>query len=216
MSEDLTADDFPTASTITDGAKVLEIVGEPIPIVHDKEMPQLDGYCRQFIEMSPFLCLGTVGADGHIDMSPRGDPPGFVQALNDHTLLIPDRQGNQRVDSMVNILENPQIGLIFFLPGVAETLRIRGRVSITDDARLLEPLALNGKTPKLGFLVAIDQVFFQCAKALIRSKLWDPATPIERSEFPPFAQITRDQRRPDAKVEDIQAILEDNYKNELY
>ena len=156
MSEDLA-----TVSTITDEAKVREIVGEPIPIVQNKEMPQLDNYCRQFIEMSPFLCLGTVGADGHIDMSPRGDPPGFVQVLDDHTLLIPDRQGNQRVDSMVNIMENPNIGLIFFLPGVAETLRIRGRASITDDAKLLTPLALNGKTPKLGFLIAIDQVFFQ-------------------------------------------------------
>ncbi|MBT5456684.1 MAG: pyridoxamine 5'-phosphate oxidase family protein [Rhodospirillaceae bacterium] len=211
MSEDLA-----TVSTITDEAKVREIVGEPIPIVQNKEMPQLDNYCRQFIEMSPFLCLGTVGADGHIDMSPRGDPPGFVQVLDDHTLLIPDRQGNQRVDSMVNIMENPNIGLIFFLPGVAETLRIRGRASITDDAKLLTPLALNGKTPKLGFLIAIDQVFFQCAKALIRSRLWDPATPIDRSEFPPFAQITRDQRRPDAKIEDIQAIIDHNYTNELY
>ncbi len=210
------SEEFATASVITDAAKVREIIGEPIPIVQNKEMPQLDHYCRQFIEMSPFLCLGTVGADGHIDMSPRGDPPGFVQVLDDHTLLLPDRQGNQRVDSMVNIMENPHIGLIFFLPGVSETLRIRGRVSITDDAKLLGPLALNGKTPKLGFLIAIDQVFFQCAKALIRSKLWDPATPIDRSEYPPFAQITRDQRRPDAKVEDIQAIIDHNYENELY
>ena len=179
---------------ISDEARLREIVGEPIPIVRDKEMPRLDKYCRQFIEMSPFLCLGTVGADGHIDMSPRGDPPGFVQVLDDTTILIPDRQGNQRVDSMQNIIDNPRIGLIFFLPGVEETLRIRGRVSITSDSDLLGPLALNGKTPKLGFLIKIDQVFFQCAKALIRSKLWDPATPIKRSEFPPFAQITRDRK----------------------
>ena len=205
-----------TDMTVSDKATVREIVGDPIPIVRNKEMPRLDKYCRQFIEMSPFLCLGTVGADGHIDMSPRGDPPGFVKILDDRTLLIPDRQGNQRVDSMLNITENPQIGLIFFLPGIEETLRIRARVSITRDQELLGPLALNGKTPKLGFLVEIDQVFFQCAKALIRSKLWDPSTPIKRSEFPPFGQITRDQRRPDAKVEDIEAMLQDNYKNELY
>jgi len=201
---------------ISDEARLREIVGEPIPIVRDKEMPRLDKYCRQFIEMSPFLCLGTVGADGHIDMSPRGDPPGFVQVLDDTTILIPDRQGNQRVDSMQNIIDNPRIGLIFFLPGVEETLRIRGRVSITSDSDLLGPLALNGKTPKLGFLIKIDQVFFQCAKALIRSKLWDPATPIKRSEFPPFAQITRDQRRPDAEIAEVEAMIQENYKTQLY
>ena len=150
-------------------------------------------------------------------MSPRGDPPGFVQVLDDRTLLIPDRQGNQRVDSMLNITENSHVGLIFFLPGVEETLRIRGRVSITRDRELLDPLALNGKTPKLGLVVEIDQVFFQCAKALIRSKLWDPATPIKRSEFPSFAQISRDQRRPDATVEEVEAMqIQSGYRTRLY
>ncbi len=204
-------------TTVADKETVREIIGEPIPIVRNKEMPSLDKYCRQFIEMSPFLCLGTASADdGHIDMSPRGDPPGFVKVIDDRTMLIPDRQGNQRIDSMLNLTDNPQVGLIFFLPGVEETLRIRGRASITRDPELLEPLALNGKTPKLGLVVEIDQVFFQCAKALIRSKLWDPATPIKRSEFPPFAQITRDQRRPDAKVEDIEALIQESYTNQLY
>ncbi len=203
-------------TTVADKATVREIVGEPIPIVRNKEMPRLDKYCRQFIEMSPFLCLGTVGADGHIDMSPRGDPPGFVKILDDHSLLIPDRQGNQRVDSMLNITENPRVGLIFFLPGVEETLRIRGRVSITRDPDLLVPLALNGKSPKLGLLVEIDQVFFQCAKALIRSKLWDPATPIKRSEFPSIGQIVRDQRLPDATVEDIEAEIQRSNRTRLY
>ena len=201
---------------VADKATVREIVGEPIPIVRDKEMPRLDRYCCQFIEMSPFLCLGTAGVDGHIDMSPRGDPPGFVRILDDRTLLIPDRQGNQRVDSMLNITENPRVGLIFFLPGVEETLRIRGRVSITRDPKLLEPLALNGKTPKLGLVVEIDQVLFQCAKALIRSRLWDPATRIKRNEFPSFGQITRDQRRPNDKVEDIEAQIRESYRTRLY
>lgn len=211
-------DDVAVDTTVADKETVREIIGEPIPIVRNKEMPQLDKYCRQFIEMSPFLCLGTASAeDGHIDMSPRGDPPGFVQVLDDRTLLIPDRQGNQRVDSMLNITENSHVGLIFFLPGVEETLRIRGRVSITRDRELLDPLALNGKTPKLGLVVEIDQVFFQCAKALIRSKLWDPATPIKRSEFPSFAQISRDQRRPDATVEEVEAMqIQSGYRTRLY
>jgi PPOX class probable FMN-dependent enzyme len=209
-------DDSSIDTTVADKAAVREIVGEPIPIVRNKEMPRLDKYCRQFIEMSPFLCLGTVGADGHVDMSPRGDPPGFVKIIDDGTLLIPERQGNQRVDSMLNITENPRIGLIFFLPGVEETLRIRGRVTITRDPTLLEPLALNGKAPKLGLVVEIDQVFFQCAKALIRSKLWDPATRIKRNEFPSFGQIARDQRLPDAKVEDIEAEIQESYRDKLY
>jgi PPOX class probable FMN-dependent enzyme len=206
-----------TADTaVADKETLRDVVGEPLPIVVDKEMPRLDKYCRQFIEMSPFLCLGTAGADGHIDMSPRGDPPGFVKILDDRTLLLPERQGNQRVDSMHNLMDNPNIGLIFFLPGVEETLRIRGRASITRDSALLEPLALNGKTPKLGLMIEVETVFFQCAKALIRSKLWHPETPIARTDFPRFGQITRDQRRPDAKVEDIEAMLQDNYKTKLY
>ena len=210
-------DDVAVDTTVADKGTVREIVGEPIPVVRNKEMPRLDKHCRQFIEMSPFLCLGTVGADGHIDMSPRGDPPGFVEIIDDVTLLIPERQGNQRVDSMINITENPRVGLIFFLPGVEETLRIRGHVSITRDPNLLQPLALNGKTPKLGLVVEIDQVFFQCAKALIRSKLWDPATPIERGEFPSYAEIARDQRRPDATVEDVEAEqIEMGYRTRLY
>ncbi len=210
-------DDVAADTTVADKETVREIIGEPIPIVRDKEMPRLDEYCRRFIEMSPFLCLGTASAeDGHIDMSPRGDPPGFVQVIDDRTILMPDRQGNQRVDSMLNITGNPQVGLIFFLPGVEETLRIRGRASITRELALLAPLALNGKTPKLGLLVEIDTVFFQCAKALIRSKLWHKETPIERSEFPAFAQITRDQRRPDAKVADIEALIQESYRDQLY
>ncbi len=115
-----------------------------------------------------------------------------------------------------DIIDNPRVGLIFFLLGVEEALRIQGGVSITRDPELLAPLALNGKTPKLGLLVEIEQVFFQCAKALIRSKLWHKETPIERSEFPSFAQITRDQRRPDAKVEDIEALIQESYRDQLY
>ena len=205
-------------TTVTSRETVREIVGDPIPIVRNKEMAQLDKYCRQFIEMSPFMCLGTASVeDGHIDMSPRGDPPGFVKVIDNRTLLIPERQGNQRVDSMINITGNPHVGLIFFLPGVEETLRIRGRASITRDSNFLDPLAMNGKTPKLGLLVEIDQVFFQCAKALIRSKLWDPATPIKRSEYPSFAQITRDQRRPDATVEEIEELqTQSGYRTRLY
>ena len=209
-------DDVSVDTSVTTREAVREIVGDPIPIVRNKELPQLDRFCRQFIEMSPFLCLGTAGADGHIDMSPRGDPAGFVKIIDDNTLLLPERQGNQRVDSMINITENPNIGLIFFLPGVEETLRIRGHATITRDSALLEPLAMNGKTPKLGLIIAIDQVFFQCAKALIRAKLWDPQTPIKKSEFPSSAEITQG-RRPDMSVEEVQELQDKiGYRTRLY
>ena len=209
-------DDIAIDTTIADKETVREIVGDPIPIVRNKELPRLDQFCRQFIEMSPFLCLGTAGEDGHIDMSPRGDPAGFVKIIDDTTLLLPERQGNQRVDSMINIADNPNVGLIFFLPGVEETLRVRGRATITRDEALLEPLAMNGKAPKLGLIVEIDQVFFQCAKALIRSKLWDPATPVERGEFPTSAEITQG-RRLDMTVEEVEDLQEKaGYRTRLY
>lgn len=209
-------DDLTTETAVTEKEALRRIVGEPIPIVVNKEMPALDKYTRQFIEMSPFLVLGTAGADGHIDMSPRGDPPGFVRIIDDRTILIPDRQGNQRVDSMMNLTENPNVGIIFFLPGVDETLRIRGRAAITREAGLLAGMEVNGKAPKLGLLVAIDVVFFQCAKALIRSKLWHPETRIERGAFPSFGRITRDQRRPEAEVAEVEAQIEKAYRERLY
>jgi PPOX class probable FMN-dependent enzyme len=209
-------DDVSVDTSVTTREAVREIVGDPIPIVRNKELARLDRFCRQFIEKSPFLCLGTAGADGHIDMSPRGDPAGFVKIIDDSTLLLPERQGNQRVDSMINITENPNVGLIFFLPGVEETLRIRGHATITRDSALLEPLAMNGKTPKLGLIIAIDQVFFQCAKALIRAKLWDPQTPIKKSEFPSSAEITQG-RRPDMSVEEVQELQDKiGYRTRLY
>jgi PPOX class probable FMN-dependent enzyme len=209
-------DDLAVDTSVTDKETLREIIGEPLPIVANKEMPRLDRYCRQFIEMSPFLCLGTAAADGHIDMSPRGDPAGFVKIVDDRTIVIPDRQGNQRVDSMQNITENPNVGVIFFLPGVEETLRIRGRATLTRDAGLLSGMEVNGKAPKLGILVAIDAVFFQCAKALIRSKLWHPKTPIKRSEFPSFGQIARDQRRPHLTVEEVEGQIQESYRTRLY
>lgn len=207
--------DVPGA-VVTDKASLREIVGEPIPTAVDKVNTRLDKYCRQFIEMSPFLCIGTVAASGHIDMSPRGDPPGSIKYIDDTTLLIPERQGNQRADSMQNLLDNPRIGLIFFLPGVEETLRVGGTVTITRNPELLGPLTLNGKTPKLGLLVNVDFAMFQCAKALVRSKLWDPNTRIDRSEFPKYGQIVRDQRRPDSTVEELEAFIQDNYRTQLY
>ena len=199
-----------------DATELRAVIGEPIREIAEKEMPALDRHCRHFISLSPFLCIGTSGSDGGQDVSPRGDPPGFVHVIDDKTLLIPERPGNRRADTMSNILENPNVGIVFLLPGVEETLRVNGRASIVRDAKRLSQMVVNGKAPKLGIRVDIDQVFFHCAKALKRSKLWHPATPIERTAFPSYGQLVRDQRHPDAAVADVEAQIEKNYREELY
>lgn len=202
--------------SVTDAAKLSEIIGEPKPDIATKEMPALDSHCRHFISLCPFLCISTADAEGNQDVSPRGDPPGFVRVLDDRTILIPDRKGNRRVDTMRNILENANVGLLLMLPGVEEVVRINGKATLTDDRELLAGSAVNGSIPALGVIVKIDDVFFHCAKAVIRSKLWDPETPIARTEFPTYGEIVRDQRAPDSDPADINAGLQNDYKTRLY
>lgn len=152
-----------------------------------KVMPSLEKHSRRFLELCPFLVLATAG-----DASPKGDPPGFVRVLDDKTVLIPDRVGNNRVDSMQNVLADPRVALLCFLPGLNETLRINGRAEITTDPELLAPSAVRGKAPKTGLIVHIDEVFMHCANAVLRAHLWDPAHHIDRAQFPPIGQVYAD------------------------
>lgn len=195
-----------------------EAVGEPIPSIAEKEMPMLDKHARHFLSLSPILFISTVGVDGRADISPRGDPAGFVKVIDDRTILIPERPGNRRADTMSNIVENPNhsVALIFLLPGVEETLRASGRARIVDDPAALEDMAVRGKVPQLGILVEIDEVFFHCAKALKRARLWAPDTTIDRKEFPTLAQITRDQRESDTPLEEIEERIRESYEKRLY
>jgi PPOX class probable FMN-dependent enzyme len=201
---------------ITGQTDLRDLIGPAMPISATKEMPKLDAHCRRFIELSPFLCLGTMSAAGKADVSPRGDPPGFVRVLDDRTVLIPDRPGNRRVDSMMNIVEQPSVGIVFFVPGIEETLRLNGHASLLRDPALLAGMAVQGKAPKLAIRVEIHEVFFHCAKALKRSRLWDPASRIERKEFPSYGQIISDQRKPAMTVPQVEAFIDDNYRKELY
>lgn len=178
---------------ITSPTVLKTLYGEPGDRARRKVIPRLDAHCRKFIALSPFLVLSSAAADGKADVSPKGDPPGFVHVLDDQTLLIPDRAGNNRLDGMQNILENPHVGIIFMIPGVKETLRINGRARITTDPALLAPLAMEGKTPKTGLLVNVDEAFLQCPKALVRSRLWDAETQIERSLLPSMGEMMADQ-----------------------
>jgi len=202
--------------SVTDVEKLTGIVGEPGPLVANKEMFEMDGYFLQYLSLYPFLCISSADAEGYQDVSPRGDPPGFVKALDNRTVLIPDRKGDRRVDTMKNILENPKVSLILFVPGIEEVVRINGSAKITEDLALLAQCGVNGVVPPLGIVVELDSIFFHCAKAIKRSKLWDPGTPIHRTEFPPFGQIVRDQRMPNADVAEIEEKIQQEYKGRMY
>src|SRR5882724_1110709 len=158
-----------------------------------KQLSRLDKHCRDFIARSPFVVIASADPAGCCDASPKGDAPGFVRVIDEATLLIPDRLGNNRVDTLGNLVERPGIGVIFFVPGINETLRVNGRACITTDPALLEPLAVNGKVPRSGILVSADEIYFHCGKALIRSDLWNPEKQTRRSDFPSLGHILADQ-----------------------
>ena len=184
-------------------------------LAEGKVLTRLDDFCRDFIALSPFLVLASSDGDGNADASPRGDAPGFVQILDDRTLLIPDRRGNNRVDSFGNILAAPGVGLIFLVPGINETLRINGTAGITRDAALLEPLAAQGKVPTAGLLVAVREAFFHCGKALMRSKLWDASTQVERDRFPTLGRIIAVHTNA-IGVAEAESVMEEAYRTRLY
>ena len=166
---------------------------EPKPLAHQKVLPRLDEHCRNFIAISPFCVLTSVGADGMMDTSPRGDPPGFVAAPDERTLLLPDRPGNNQVDTLQNLVSNPEVGLLFFVPGMNETLRVSGTAEIVTDPETLAPLSVNGKLPLSALRVTVKETFLHCGRALIRSRLWDPAARIDRSSYPTYGRVVSDQ-----------------------
>lgn len=166
--------------------------GAPFPGAMVKAIDRIDPHARAFLERCPFVLLATRGAEG-ADCSPRGDAPGFVRVLDETTLLIPERPGNRRADSLVNVFEDPRIALLALLPGMNETLRVNGRAWVVDDAALLADSAVDGKVPKLGLWIHVEELFMHCAKALVRSRLWDAERHIDRATFPTLGRIILDQ-----------------------
>ena len=158
--------------TITSVDALREVIAPPHDVVLAKEIPELDDYCRDFISRSPFIVIATTDGNGSMDTSPKGDPPGFVQVLDDTTLAIPERPGNHRADTLVNLVHHPHIGVIFLIPGTRNTLRVRGTARIVRDVSLRETMAVNGKVPDLAIVVDVTLAYFHCAKCIIRSKLW--------------------------------------------
>jgi PPOX class probable FMN-dependent enzyme len=200
---------------VDDAEQLRSLVGEVHPLAERKVLDRLDRYCRDFIALSPFLVLATADAEGRADASPRGDGPGFVQVLDEKTLLIPDRRGNNRVDSYGNVLSAPGVGLIFFVPGINETLRVNGQARMTTEPALLQPLAMQDKVPKLGLIVAVEEAFFHCGKALIRSKLWAPEAQVERESFPTLGRIVAEQTKA-ITVAEAEANMTEGYRTRLY
>jgi PPOX class probable FMN-dependent enzyme len=201
--------DFP------DEAALRAHMGDVSAMAARKALPRLDRHGRAFIALSPFLVMATADADGKLDASPRGDPPGFVRVLDDTTLILPDRPGNNRVDSLSNLLANPHVGLIFFVPGIEETLRVNGTATIFTDPALLAESEVAGQVPRTGLRIAIDEVYFHCAKALKRSRLWDKDAQIPRSSFPSLGRIMADQLQ-EMSAEVAEERIETAYRTRLY
>jgi len=179
---------------ITDVETLEKLYGAPSGAAVEKEVDYLHPHYRKLIAASPFFVLATGGPDG-MDASPRGDAPGFVVVEDEKTLLVPDRRGNNRVDSLRNIVANPRVALFFLIPGIGETLRVNGRAEIRTDPALLERFSVEGKAPRSVLVVHVDTVFFQCARAIFRSRLWDPAGQVDRKSLPSTGTIVSDLTR---------------------
>lgn len=198
-----------------DARTLRERYGQPMERARLKSLPKLDKHCRNFISISPFVCLGTTGEDG-ADVTPRGDRPGFVQVLDDVTLAIPDWPGNNRLDSLMNIVANPHIGLLFLVPGVDETLRVNGTAEITIDAEVLARWEVNGRHPKSAIVVSVREAFLHCGKALIRSRLWHDDYKVNRNDLPSYGRMLKDQIEICDSAEEIEASVAQGYKERLY
>jgi hypothetical protein len=181
----------------------------------EKVINRFEKHSRNFIAHSPFLIIGSTREDGLSDVTPRGEEPGFVKIIDDTTLAIPDRPGNNRLDTMCNILERPGIGLIFLIPGMNETLRINGKAAICDDDELRDLFRVNNRLPATVLRVEVNEIYFHCAKALMRSRLWDEDTKIERSQFPSTGKMINDQIHADREIESQEDMIE-RYNKVLY
>jgi uncharacterized protein len=204
-----------TWSVVADLAELRELVGAPVKRVAEKVRAELHPLDRQWLAASPFCLVATAGADGTCDVSPKGDPPGFARVLDDRTIAIPDRPGNRRVDGFENVLANPHVGLIFLVPGRPDTLRINGSARLVRDAPFFDDLVVSGHRPRLALVVDVEEVFYHCSKAFLRSALWD-AESWAPDAVPSRARIARAIEQPTATIEELEAYYGTDYAENLY
>ena len=196
-----------------DETKLREVLGgQPAKLIREKIGDRLNPLTRQFVERSPFVVVASGRPDGGLDVSPRGDPAGFVRILDERTLLLPDRPGNKLADTLTNLLADDRIALLFLIPGVNDTFRVNGRARIVDDAELLGESEVEGKVPQLGILVKVEEAYTQCPKAFLRSELWNPERHIDRSELPSQGEILRAIADPELDIEEYDEARNDRYR----
>jgi PPOX class probable FMN-dependent enzyme len=200
---------------VADPAQLRDLVGAPTQRAAEKVRTSLHDIDRAWLAASPFCLIATSAADGSCDVSPKGDPPGFTHVIDDRTIAIPDRPGNRRVDGFQNVLENPQVGLIFLIPGRSDTLRINGGAQLVSDAPFFGDMVVKGHRPRLALVVHVDEVFSHCSKAFLRSTLWDPAT-WAPGALPSRAQIACALERPDESLESLEDYYGPSYAERLY
>ncbi len=190
---------------------------KPMELAILKQLDRLDAHCRNFLAHSPFAVIGSTRPGRGTDVSPRGDAPGFVRVLDDHTIAIPDRPGNNRLDTMSNIVADAEVGLLFFIPGIDETLRINGTARISRDPALLAASAVKGREPRVMILVTVREAFLHCGKALKRSRLWHDDYRVDRKSFPSLGRMIVEQTKPaDVTVEQAESFIAENYVTGLY
>ena len=194
------------------------VIAPPSDLVTAKEISAFDDYCRDFIARSPFVLIASTDGQGSIDISPKGDPPGFVQVLDDTTLAIPDRPGNHRADTFVNVVQHPHVGLIFLIPGTKNTLRVRGKATIVRDLELRESMAIKGRIPTLALAVELTTAYFHCAKCIIRSELWagNNATAHPAADDVLLAEAMVKHGELAISVDEMQEIILDDEARRLY
>lgn len=204
-----------TWSIVTDDEELRELVGEPIPRVAEKVRPSLHELDRQWLAAAPLCLIATAAADGSCDVSPKGDPPGFAHVLDERTIAIPDRPGNRRVDGFRNVLQNPNVGLLFLIPGRGDTLRINGSAQLLRDAEFFDRMIVNDHRPQLALLVHIEEVFHHCPKSLLRSSVWKPES-WAPDAVPSRARIAKALDAPQVPLEQLEAYYGPSYAEKLY
>jgi PPOX class probable FMN-dependent enzyme len=200
---------------ITSETELRELLGEPMPRAVTKERVRLHERDREWLAAAPFCLVATAGADGTCDVSPKGDPPGFTHVIDDATIAIPDRPGNRRADGFLNLLANPHIGLLYLVPGRTETLRINGRARLVNEAPFFDEMIVKGNRPQLAIVVEIEQIFFHCPKAFMRSALWKPET-WDPDQLPPHAQIVKSVQVTEETLEELERYYGPQYATRLY
>ncbi|WP_339814549.1 MSMEG_1061 family FMN-dependent PPOX-type flavoprotein [uncultured Imperialibacter sp.] len=201
---------------ITSEQELRDIMGYPSEIVTRKTINYIDEHCQVFIEKSPFITIATSDLKGNLDVSPKGDPAGFVKILSDKMLAIPDRPGNHKADTLTNIIQNPNIGLIFLIPGIKETLRVNGEAKIVTDEKVLELLSCQGKKPGFAIIVIVKEAFMHCAKCIIRSNLWTTVDERQERSIATLGKALVDHGKLDISSEELDEMIKDDEKTNLY